>query len=145
MKDRIRKLMEDKNMTQLDFANFLNISPASLSSIFSGRTAPTLNIVNAIKNKMPDVNTDWLLFGNGSMTSEVREPDLFADSPSSTPLEDFVVENKEGSTVSSSSRQEIPSQTPTNIIVKNLDKPERKISEIRVFYDDQTFESFVPS
>ena len=29
-------------------------------------------------------------------------------------------------------------------IVKYIDKPQRKITEIRVFYDDQTWETFVP-
>ena len=29
--------------------------------------------------------------------------------------------------------------------VKNLDKPQRRVLEIRVFYDDQTWETFVPS
>ena len=28
--------------------------------------------------------------------------------------------------------------------VKIIDKPQRKISEIRVFYDDKTWETFVP-
>lgn len=37
--------------------------------------------------------------------------------------------------------------TPKNIAqteVKYIDKPQRKITEIRVFYDDQTWETFVP-
>ena len=37
--------------------------------------------------------------------------------------------------------------TPKNIdtfLLKNIDKPQRKITEIRIFYDDQTWESFVP-
>ena len=28
--------------------------------------------------------------------------------------------------------------------VKIIDKPQRKISEIRIFYDDRTWETFVP-
>ena len=28
--------------------------------------------------------------------------------------------------------------------VKYVDKPQRKITEIRIFYDDQTWETFVP-
>lgn len=38
-------------------------------------------------------------------------------------------------------------RTPKNITqtaVKYIDKPQRKITEIRVFYDDQTWETFVP-
>ena len=29
-------------------------------------------------------------------------------------------------------------------IVKNIDKPQRKITEIRIFFDDQTWETFLP-
>ena len=28
--------------------------------------------------------------------------------------------------------------------VKTIDKPQRRITEIRVFYDDQTWETFIP-
>ena len=37
--------------------------------------------------------------------------------------------------------------TPKNIeqyVVKNIDKPQRKITEIRIFFDDQTWETFLP-
>ena len=38
-------------------------------------------------------------------------------------------------------------RTPKNIAqtaVKYMDKQQRKITEIRIFYDDQTWETFVP-
>ena len=67
MKDRIRQLMESQHMTQQVFAQTLGISSASLSSIFTGRTNPTLKHVEAIKHRFPDINLDWLMFGEGSM------------------------------------------------------------------------------
>ena len=67
MKDRVKQIMESMHMTQQVFAQFIEMSPASLSSIFNGRTRPTLNILEAIKKKIPDINTDWLMFGSGSM------------------------------------------------------------------------------
>ena len=54
-------------MTQQVFADYLQQSPATLSSIFNGRTRPTLNIVEAIKTKIPDISTEWLLWGTGDM------------------------------------------------------------------------------
>ena len=67
MKDRIKQIMEAQRLTQQEFANTLELSPATLSSIFNGRTNPTLNIVDAIKKKFPAISTDWLMFGSGSM------------------------------------------------------------------------------
>lgn len=67
MKDRIKQIMEAQHMTQQTFANFIGMSPASLSSIFNDRTKPTINTVEAIKSKMPAISTDWLMFGRGTM------------------------------------------------------------------------------
>ena len=53
-KDRIRLIMEDQHMTQQVFADFLQQSPATLSSIFNGRTRPTLQVVDAIKEFIPN-------------------------------------------------------------------------------------------
>ena len=58
MKERIKEVMESQHMTQQVFAQFIEMSPASLSSIFTGRTRPTINIVEAIKKKIPNLNTD---------------------------------------------------------------------------------------
>ena len=68
MKDRIKRIIESQHMTQQEFAENIKIAPATLSSIFTGRTAPSLKIVDAIKSRFPDISTDWLLFGRGAMT-----------------------------------------------------------------------------
>lgn len=159
MKDRIRQIMESKHMTQQVFAQFIEMSPASLSSIFNDRTKPTLNIVEAIKKKIPDINTDWLMFGTGEMyvgdTNPVSaspdrpsraENDLFDSSssvldfntsPAPTPqtaAQTSNVSNSVRNTHHFSPYEE----------VNQIDKPQRKVVEIRVFYDDQTWESFSP-
>ena len=67
MKDRIRQLMEAQHMNQQAFARFTNIGSASLSSIFTGRTRPTMNHVMAIMEAFPDVNPKWLIQGAGPM------------------------------------------------------------------------------
>ena len=52
MKDRIRLVMENQHQTQKVFANFIGMSEGALSSIFNGRTKPTLNIVEAIRKNV---------------------------------------------------------------------------------------------
>ena len=146
-------------MTQQVFASYIDQSPATLSSIFNGRTRPTLNIVEAIKKKIPNINTDWLMFGSGDMylASKAPEGDLFADqdTPDNThPIEQNSMLDFDAPTV----------QVPQNVVqqpqnynsvrntqsgivreeVKIVDKPQRKVIEIRVFYDDQTWDTFVP-
>ena len=140
-------------MTQQVFAQFIEMSPATLSSIFNGRTNPTMNIVGAIKKKIPDINTDWLMFGvepmylethhqdsaSATPTSQVQDQVLDFDMPpSSTPqtvVSAYQNSNSVKSTRSESVREEI----------KIVDKPQRRVIEIRVFYDDQTWDTFVPA
>jgi transcriptional regulator with XRE-family HTH domain len=148
--------MEAQHMTQQVFADFLQQSPATLSSIFNGRTRPTLQVIDAIKAKIPDISIEWLLYGTGDMyTSHSQgsnepssgsqmtgqEQTLNFDSP--LPNNNNVAPYG-GSTIgvqqgANNTRQEIVREE-----IKIIDKQPRKVTEIRVYYDDQTYETFVP-
>ena len=128
--------MKYQGMSQKEFASTLCIAEGSLSGIFTGRTRPTNNIVNAIHECFPHVSINWLMFGEGEMllddvSSQTPETssgqsDLFA--PGTTPSSEVI---------------STPSAVPQiQEVVKYIDKPQRKITEIRVFYDDGTFETF---
>ena len=150
MKDRIRKIMESQHMTQQTFAQFVEMSPASLSSIFNGRTKPTLNIVEAIKQKIPAISTDWLMFGRGQMyTDEVPKN----ENPAATDSGQQNVEPRLDFAPSSTTLPVSEDSRPTphfsmpkmeQAVLKNIDKKQRQITEIRIFFDDQTWETFVP-
>lgn len=153
MKDRIRQIMESQHMTQQTFAQFIGLSPASLSGIFNGRTKPTINIIEAIKNKIPRISVDWLMFGTGGMyqdggtvneqNSEQNDPlssDLMLDFDSPTPAPSVTSTHN---SMESGSTDKI-TKNAGQVVVKYIDKPQRMITEIRVFFDDQTWETFVP-
>ena len=156
-KDRIRLIMEDQHMTQQVFADFLQQSPATLSSIFNGRTKPTLNVIDAIKVKIPDISIEWLLYGTGDMyhtpvspTSEgysdagtnPQEQSLNFDLPASG-----VSPMPQNPSFTPQFQQGVKSTHPDMVReeIKIIDKQPRKVTEIRVYYDDQTYETFVPS
>ena len=67
MKERILQIMRRENMTQQEFAKAIEVSPASLSNIFNGKTNPTNNHVSAIHRRFPDININWLMFGEGDI------------------------------------------------------------------------------
>lgn len=153
LKDRIKQLMEEQHMTQQVFADFLNQAPATLSSIFNGRTRPTLNIVNDIKSKFPDISIEWLLYGEGDMYKSASTPtEMSPETP--VPGTDLLLQFD---TPSPAPHQTTPSATPFQQSVRNtrlesvreelklLDKTPRRVTEIRVYYDDQTYETFVPA
>ena len=144
-------------MTQQVFADFLQQSPATLSSIFNGRTKPTLNVIDAIKVKIPDISIEWLLYGTGDMyhtpvspTSEgysdagtnPQEQSLNFDLPASG-----VSPMPQNPSFTPQFQQGVKSTHPEMVReeIKIIDKQPRKVTEIRVYYDDQTYETFVPS
>lgn len=170
MKDRIRQLMEAQHMNQQTFATFTGIGTASLSSIFNGRTRPTLNHVDAILEKFPNVNPLWLLKGKGGM---LRSSDDIAatggatatDSPDGSGIppatgntgvpqgtdnlsaEPSLFSNCNANFQPRSTTPNAGNKIPSGFHIETEQKivmPQRKITEIRIFYDDQTWESFVP-
>ena len=165
MKDRIRQIMESQHMTQQVFADFIGLAPATLSSIYNERTRPTLSVVEAIKKKIPNISTDWLMFGSGEMyvaspassTSPTSAGSMFSANDGGTngaqivqnPMLDFDQPQSPNPQQGPQAPYYINSvkSTPSSIErteVKIIDKPQRKVKEIRVFYDDQTWETFVP-
>ena len=163
MKDRIRQIMESQHMTQQVFADYIGIGAATLSSIFNGRTRPTLNIVEAIKKKIPNISTDWLMFGSGEMYllangqesgSDIAPQPLvstddgtnFMSQPGQAML-DFDTPTPKSAPSPYNNINSVRNTHPEIIReeVKSIDKPQRRVIEIRVFYDDQTWETFVPA
>lgn len=171
MKDRIRQVMEWAHLSQQDFASRLEVSAASLSSIFTGRTNPTNNHVMAIHRVFPAINVNWLMFGEGTMldgssaATEGADPALvspiqkeaasptveIAGMPSMFSQADFESPGHYHPAVANSSSRgrEVAGMRTTMAREyenpKRIDKPMRKIKEIRVFFDDGTYESFTPS
>lgn len=152
MKDRIRLIMEAQHMTQQTFANFIGINAASLSSIFNERTRPTLNIVEAIKSKIPNLNTDWLMFGHGQMFNDEKaagdgqhSDDVTADGMSPSYTDGRMPDLFSGSGEAGVSHQQVRGYiSGIRPEVRYVERQQRQITEIRVYFDDLTYESFVP-
>ena len=152
MKDRIKLLMESQHMPQNQFANFIGLSPATLSSIFNGRTNPSLQTVEAIRQRLPQLSTDWLIFGTGPMyrnsptrDDDQKKSDVSPSDEQALAFDNPTAENHE--VVDDSSARQVTQFRPKISAVsdtKNFDKTNKHITEIRVFYSDQTYESFVP-
>ena len=165
MKERILQIMRRENMTQQEFAKAIEVSPASLSNIFNGKTNPTNNHVSAIHRRFPDININWLMFGEGDMYATVSdetkdsvnggestiksgaekapidasgEPMLF---DISDPEQYAAWARMEDIKDVDDQNRQIP---VVREVVKYVDKPQRKITEIRIFFDDNTYEMFRP-
>ncbi|MBC8626411.1 helix-turn-helix domain-containing protein [Alloprevotella sp. Lung230] len=175
MLERLQQIRDYYNLPQQLFAQKLELSPSTISSIFTGRTKPGNNLVQAIHRAFPEINIVWLMFGEGEMmledtekfstnantdieqnqispsfpnfveggnaTSSPDTPSLFPDAAMGG-RESLAGRGMAKSTALSSEMQLAMLSQLAN--AKQLDKPQRKIKEIRVFYDDGTFEAFAP-
>jgi len=158
-------------MNQQEFSRATGIAPASLSSIFTGRTSPTLKHAEALHQHFPDLNMSWLLFGDGEMmvSSDHSDASTASDSNNSTDSSyqsfdtstpGFNFPDMEGSASSvpvhgysskmgtmgatsldAPQSASVQPQIPLDLL-KKLDTKPRKIAEIRIFFDDGTYEVF---
>ena len=151
MKDRIIKIMQKEEMSAVQFAEKIEISPSSLSHILNGRNKPSLEVVMKIHKACTYVNLLWLLYGEGEMENQENAPVLedsaisgmmmYGESPifASNGTEDG--ENRKEMQLKS------PVFAPKEIVreeVKYVEKPARKITEIRIVFDNGTYETFRP-
>ena len=138
MKDRIRLIQNKTQMSQQDFAKAIGVAPGSLSSVYSGRTEPSTNFVKGIHAAFPDINTNWLIFGEGEMNANAEEsPQNALPQPGGEPS---IGTRGSESPTPTFEGQKVPENT-----VKNFDIKQREVMEIRVFFSDGTYESYLPA
>ncbi len=142
MKYRIKQLMEMQQMSQKNFADYLGISQATLSSIFSERTKPTLAIAESIANRFPMIRLEWLIMGIGEMykkdfvaSPENDEKKTISGDKHLSPMFD----PEEGETMDEILSSKVSRVEPT-IVLPKIKK--REIKEVRIFFDDGTYETF---
>ena len=148
MKDRIIEIMNYLQMKPSSFANATNIKLATLSQILNGRNNPSLEVVTKIRTAFPYLSYDWIISGEGSMCKEeatlpfaendllkIDENRLFADERAEEP------ENRKEIAPKSQKNEANYSEIEE---IRYIERPAKKIKEIKIFYNDDTYETFVP-
>lgn len=67
MVNRINTILQAKNITAKQFAEEIGVQPSGVSHILSGRNNPSLDFVMKVVRRYPEININWLMFGNGEM------------------------------------------------------------------------------
>ena len=153
IKDRFKLIMDRAKLTAGAFAESIGASQATISHILSGRNKPSVELVLRVHQRYEDISLEWLLTGKGEMSQVVGEPVEPAFDPTegqSLSAENAI--NSAGTPTGAENRKEMPSGRPQNApkeIVKQeivyRERPPRKITEIRIFFDDNTYETFKPA
>ncbi len=152
LKDRIRLIMEREKVPPRVFAETIGVQQSTLSHILNDRNKPSLEVVMKVHQTYSYVNLEWLLYGKGEMVAISNDqgstnsngdyqPSLFDENPL----------NSSQRTVTTENRKEMPLENieiiPKEIVkqeIRYIEKPTRKITEIRIFFDDNTYETFRP-
>ena len=151
MKERITQIMQKEEMTAAQFAEKIGLSPSSLSHILNGRNNPSLDVVMKIHKACSYVNLPWLIYGEGEMEGQPEAHQSEASGVSGISLFDESAFFTPEGTDERENRKEMASKspvfTPKEIVreeIKYIEKPARKITEIRIFFDNGTYETFRP-
>lgn len=165
---RLKGFIDQSGLTSSQFADQCGIPRPSLSQILSGRNKKISDvIVGMIHQAFPDLNILWLLFGEGDMTVRKPSPDGATNgdqvSPASgdvdsdinrieTLYEGAEGSGREGMASAPTAKMPIKQQmllerriAELEAELKQLKRNPRKVAQITVYYDDSTFETFIPS
>ncbi|MFZ4401267.1 MAG: helix-turn-helix transcriptional regulator [Bacteroidales bacterium] len=67
MISRIILILKTQNLSSSQFADEIGVQRSSISHILSGRNNPSLEFVMKVLKRFPDINSDWIISGKGSM------------------------------------------------------------------------------
>ncbi len=153
--DRIKLIVEKEQIPSTLFAESIDVKQSTFSHILTGRNKPSLEVIMKIHRKYNYVNLNWLLYGQGSMLAsddgqkleyrETHHPEADLTLPlfDQNPVNPYKIPEEQ------IYRKEMPLETPINtpketVIqeIKYIERPPRKITEIRIFFDDNTYETF---
>ena len=78
--DRIKKIIEDNDLTNSEFAEKIGVPKSSISHLLSKRNKASLDIITKISEEFHDITTDYLIFGSTlSKKDEIKaSEDLFS-------------------------------------------------------------------
>lgn len=157
MVNRIFTFIESLQLTPTEFADTIGVSRASISSIKTGRTQPTLSLVEKIKQRFPEIDINWLILGEGDapiVNRSESETELFSDDEVKTEIEVTQTLSNDDTTANEYQAVYI-AETPrkieeepqvvnqeTNVPVQSTSERKRSVKKVILLYDDGSFEEF---
>jgi transcriptional regulator with XRE-family HTH domain len=150
IKDRFKLVMEREKLTAGAFAESIGVAQATISHILGPRNKyPSTEVILRLHQRYNDINLEWLLTGKGKMSNESNSAEegdvfdypLFAENPENPADESNEMENRKE--IALERQQKAPKEIVKQEIIYK-ERPPRKITEIRIFFDDNTYETFKP-
>lgn len=124
MVNRVKQIIGLKKLTSSHFADRIGVPRSTISHILSGRNKPSLEVAQKILEAFPDISTEWLIKGTGSIgqsASTLFENYENSQQPPNEPeSKDQIVNYDEDNTAEIS----LPGNSPDQI--KNIEESDRR-------------------
>lgn len=148
--ERIEAVMRHYGLQARELADKCGVQRTAINHLLNGRNRPSVGFLSALSDSFPELNTRWLLHGNGPMFTNVtersNEPVQARPETNETNVsmpENAVKENVQE--VSEQPNKEEPIET--NVVTSVTDQisahaNERRIVQVIVCYNDGTCSSY---
>ena len=129
--ERIRKVIDDSDLSSAAFADKIGVQRSSISHILSGRNRPSLDFILKVLHAFPTLHSDWLLLGK-----EVSQAQNISDTPS-------LFTSEHGA---APKQPDIDHHHPETALqhnpLKQTQQNNQKVERVVVFYDDGTCSTY---
>lgn len=170
MKERLIQLLDVEQLNSSKFADIIGVQRSSVSHVLSGRNKPSFDFLQKTLNAFPGLRADWLIQGQGGMYEHMQHahPGGLFDEPVATRVadqheekelkqpvadEDGVLKTLSGTetteSAGTSGAQDARAHTlrdpKSHETTEPGDGTKKRVVQVIVMYDDDTFSSYSPS
>lgn len=144
LKERLSHIIRAQNLTASQFAEKMQIQPANVSHLLSGRNKPSFEFLVKLKEVFPEYSFDWIILGKKPITINNPNPELFPsvekENKSEVKNDNMTVNRSISALVDVN--QGVAGDVRDSVQIADfgaLAAKAARISKIIVVYDDDTF------
>ncbi len=147
MKERLKSILEQLDLTSAEFADRLGVQRSSVSHILSGRNYPGFEFIQKIIRYYPQISPDWLIMGEGIMWREKPGLNSLKEVPGTEmfpePQQTLAIKDEESGPYRVSPK--FKKKPEEEKLAPDIEHPvEPGLEKIVLFYTDGTFRVFHP-
>jgi transcriptional regulator with XRE-family HTH domain len=132
MNNKIKNILLMKDMSPSRFADEIGVQRSSISHILSGRNKPSLEIIQKIVRRFPELGLDWIIDEDEGEEESLDQADnTGTKSPSTT-------QHTAAKTDTLATQQTQPEEH------EKTASGRRSVEKILIFYSDKTFTEYKP-
>lgn len=167
--ERVIQLIQKLGLTNQEFCRRTGLSMASITHLATGRSNPTLSLYEKILSAFPSVSSAWLVLGQGELSTDgsLAEVASLDFGPQEEPTQavqpvgqetavrtrpsqpadlftgfDMETLQRAAAAKPASSLSQQDAQLLVRTTLREEQALRRRVVEVRIFFDDGTYESF---